>query len=321
MTSARFLNRRTALIAGAGCLLAACGARPSPAVSGTAVPPPESVRPPEPAPLLADPPPYVLRAGEVEPACKAAAVAYVSTALTVGTASARTSPGQRLQQAGHDPSAASALAPLLPPSGASTVEVVYPQYGGLVTGRNACVMLVAEQSTVTAPGAPVARRTLTLDVRLVADRGAWRVIEVIPAVDPVPASALSASVLAVLADDRIVLPDAARADLRGGTISDAVAESLLAAADRWQVHVLVLTGGHPPNVWNTNRVSNHTGGRAVDIWALDDIPVIDGDRCPWQELARVGAASGAREIGTPYSVGVRGGFSDRVHQDHIHFGF
>ncbi|MBC8091024.1 MAG: hypothetical protein H7Y15_03615, partial [Pseudonocardia sp.] len=113
----------------------------------------------------------------------------------------------------------------------------------------------------------------------------------------------------------------ARADLLSGGVHDAVSAAVLALSERWRVHVLVLTGGHPEHVFGTDRTSNHTRGRAVDIWALNGVPVIDRAASPWREAMRAGTDAGASEVGGPEALGLPGHFSDQIHQDHLHLGF
>lgn len=330
----RRISRRTALLGGLAALgTAACGTGTPPAPVPSPAPAPAPPLPPTPsaAPvsqqadsLLDDVPTYTVLPGEVEPACKQAAVAFVTAALTSGTPStAGLSLARRLDAVGQHAEPAAPLKELLPTAGASGLKIVYPQYGGFTpTPGKASVMVVAEQTLVgSGRTSSEQRRTLTLDVRLSLSDGRWRVDEVRPAQHPVPAPSLSPAVQKVLESDQIVLPDAARADLLGGGVHDVVAEALLALADGWRVHVLVLTGGHPVNVWNTDKVSNHTRGKAVDVWALNGVPVLDQRNCPWPAFVAAASAAGATEIGSPRLTPVPGGFTDKVHHDHVHLGF
>lgn len=335
-------GRRAVLLGGVlalGGAVSACGrdaAGPasgsrttSPPVPRAPATPADTSPPPPPAPPapLPDLPAYAVLAGEVEPACKQAAVDYVAAVLTAGTVASTPRPlDARLGAIGQPVAPSAALLDMVPTAGASTLEVVYPQYGGLVPTRDeASVMLVADQLVTLqgAGGAPplVERRSLTVDVRLAASGGAWTVTQLLPAALPVPAPAASATALSVLEAPRVVLPAAARADLLGGGVHDAVAGALLQLSERWQVHVQVLVSGHPYHVFATDKVSHHTRGKAVDIWALDGVPVIDQGRCAWREALHAGALAGATEVGGPSAVGVRGAFTDQVHQDHLHLGF
>ncbi len=339
-------SRRAALAALAAAATAACSSRPdgasppgaggassagsagsSPSGTSPAPTPSSSSASPEPLPAVPAFPAvpaaaaYALLPGEVEPACKQAALDAASAALTVDAAA---------------PSAASGpLEPLraLVPTGASTaLEVVYPQYGGLdAPRRTASVMLVADllvagATAGTAAGATAAapeRRSTTVDLRLTSEGGRWSVTEVL--VPELPAAApvdqLPEQTRQLLATDRVVLPGAARADLLAGSVHPAVVSTLLELSRTWRLHVQVLTSGHPVNVFATDRVSNHTRGRAVDLWALDGVPVVEQDRSPWREVVEAATALGASEVGGPQDLGGRGQFTDQVHQDHLHLGF
>ena len=125
---------------------------------------------------------------------------------------------------------------------------------------------------------------------------------------------------AVLGDARIVLPGAARADVLSGAVDDLVLDALTRLAQRWTLDVHVFTSGHPLHVFATDRVSNHSRGLAVDVWALDGIPVVDRARSPWREVLVAAADVGASELGGPEDLGKRPFFSDQVHQDHLHVG-
>jgi hypothetical protein len=95
-------------------------------------------------------------------------------------------------------------------------------------------------------------------------------------------------------------------------------------ADQTPYEVVVLATGHPHNVFETNRVSQHTVGQAVDVYRIGDHQVID-DRGP------DGATKGIVEwlydhpdvaqVGSPWDLDGAGSgrsFTNVVHQDHIH---
>lgn len=324
--------RRAVLLSGVagltGALAACAGGDPgslSP-IPGTPAPTPTRTPEPIPTPTLPPVPPYTVLPGEVEPGVKQAAVRYVEAALTASATDAGTGLDARLRAAGLDPGAAAPLLPLLSAQGPSTVRVVYPQYGGLTPAKDqASVMLVAEHSSLpysdVRGGLGERSESLTLDVRLTRSGGAWTVTQLLPAAPATPAPAISEIARVVLDEERIRLPGASRADVMAGAVDDRVLDVLTALAAQWAVDVTVLVSGHPTNVFNTDRVSNHTLGRAVDLWALDGIPVIDHARAPWKDAMNVAAATGADEIGGPVDLGVKPFFSDAVHQDHVHIGF
>lgn len=338
------LTRRGLLLAGLGGLLASCASQADGADPGGSAPPsssggsaspssssptaddapePTETAPAVPAPL--DVPPYTVLAGEVEPECKQAAVAAIAAALTWRDgASGPAAAVSRVGALGSPPEAVATLPALMGTAPWSSVEVTYPQYGGLVADPGSASVMVNAQQVLPGDG-EVVRRPVTLDVRLSRRASGWRADEMLLAPAPLPAPRVSAAVSAVLAHDRVVLPEAARADLLAGLVDDVVASLLVQLAETWRLHVQVLSTGHPFTVFATDRQSNHTRGRAVDVWALDDIPVIDQARSPWRAFMEAAAAAGADEIGGPRDVdGVRGRkpyFSDDVHQDHVHVGF
>lgn len=291
-----------------------------------------SARPREPAPTVAttqpslDPPvAYQPLAGEPVPEAKRAASDVVqalttfaaqadpaaAVALAVGRLGA---PGHVVDQAGG----------LLVPGAASAGDIVYPQLGGL-TDEAASVMVVVRQRLLEG----TARRSVvrTVDVRLARRSGVWAVTSVESAGGrpPPPSVAPSRVAQALLAVDNVVLPDSARWDILDGTVDDRVLAILAQLGAEHRVDVTTLATGHPYNVFGTQRVSNHTRGRAVDIWAVDGRPVIDqrDPSGPLATLARGLLAQGVSELGGPWDLDGPGGasFTNVVHQDHLHVGF
>ena len=314
------LTRRALLLYGAAGLgLTACGVRvaaDAPRAQGTAA---ATTAPPTLPPVA----PYALLPVELEPAAKEAAVRFLEAGLSRSRGGGEASPQAA---ATPDPAVAKPLAEMLPPSGPSAVRIVYPQYGGLTNARDlACVMVTAEHLTLgtgeRGPSAGVQTRPFTADVRLSSRAGAWTVTEVILPEPTAEAPSLSAAARAVLDDDRIVLPGDARKDVLSGRVDDRVLAGLSRLAERWTLDVHVFFSGHPRNVFATDRVSKHTLGLAVDLWALDGVPVMDQARSPWKDVMLAAADAGATEVGGPEDIGSRPFFSDQVHEDHLHLGF
>lgn len=102
----------------------------------------------EPTPTLNARPRYITLAGEVEPRCKEAAVATVAAALTWSPPLSAADAASRIAGVGgNGNSIAKAFRPFLQGHSASTVRVIYPQYGGLSDNvHSASVMVVAEQT-------------------------------------------------------------------------------------------------------------------------------------------------------------------------------
>lgn len=127
-----------------------------------------------------------------------------------------------------------------------------------------------------------------------------------------------------LEDPRIELTDSTRWDIAGGGISEQLLSTMLAMAEQARFSVTVVATGHPPQVWATDRLSNHAKGRGRRL----------GDRRAGRRRAAGGGlgrpsdgplpvrsgGAGARE---PWAFDGYGGrsFTDLVHQDHLHVGF
>lgn len=341
------MGRRAFLVAsGMAVLATACGAdgstpdaasSPDPTGSSPASPVGKSgagpaTRPPSPPPEPVLPEVRAWRPsdGEIEPPVKVAAVAVIEalgTVLTKGAvpgADAVRSAAQRLAAIEADPKLADRAGALIPPAAPSVVEIVYPQYGGL-TPDTASVMAVAAQTWID--GSEPRRRTVTVDVRLERRRDAWVVTALLPVAAVDVASLQLAGRAAELADTSGVrLPDAALADLASGAIDPRVADALLRLSESYEMSVSVFRSGHPENVFGTDRTSNHTRGRAVDIWAVNGTPVVTmaTDDPLLLEFLAAAANLGSDEVGGPVDLDGRAGrthFSDHLHRDHVHIGF
>lgn len=278
--------------------------------------------------------PYVPLAGEPIPNGKQVAADFVQ-ALT--TADGETTPDAALARAvpltadGFDPTAAIALAAPLFSDAYSRGTIVYPQIGGLVPdspqATTAAVLVVARQ-TVTSRSGRSTERVRTFDVRLQVNQGQWRVSALVSVGgEPVDRPAdLDPRAARVLDDPRIELPDTARWDVHAGRISLDLLDLLAAVAAVAPVSVAVLRTAHPRNVFGTDRVSNHTEGRAVDIWQIGGQPVVT--------TGAAGGAAGAvlrvayadprlSQAGSPTGSDLDGPRRRRsivnlVHKDHLH---
>ena len=231
-----------------------------------------------------------------------------------------------------DPARAEALA-----RGAATVHhpgmwsrgtIEYAQLGGHRDDRISIMVVVHQE--LGAEGAADAERveTRTMDVRLVRGAsGSWEFEELAsaggqPVARPANLSPLAAS---VVDDPRIDLPDTAIWDIYSGYTDNALLEAMLDIAERAPYSVIVVKTGHPHNVFGTDRVSNHTVGRAVDIHEIDSELVIDSH----DETSSIYALSewlvsrsDIREFGSPwlFDGAVAHNFTDEVHHDHLHVG-
>lgn len=275
------------------------------------------------APLPA-PTPWTPSPRETQPQLKQRAALVVQTLGTYdlgdGTPEAAAA---RLTGVGLPPTLATSAGSLVDPTRASSAQVVYPQLGGL-TSTAASVMVVTEIRTQDDAGRRN-RSTRVVDVRLTRGAGQWEVSQIASdGQGPAPTDTPTAGALALLEGQRVQLPGSAVADLRSGHTDPRVVDLLARLASKWRLSVSVLSTGHPPNVFETDRTSNHTAGRGVDIWAVDGIPVIDQQRSPaLTALVNEALALGATEIGAPFDTDGRGGrmFTNEVHLDHLHLAF
>ncbi len=204
----------------------------------------------------------------------------------------------------------------------SVLQVVDAQYGGLLPG--AASVLVVCQTWTRGPGGGIHAGGATYDVRLIRTGAGWEVTAVRPSRPGRTARVLSPRAQQVLADPRIELPPAARADVRSGLVHDSVLGAMLTLAERYRLGISVLRSGHPRYVFGTRRVSDHPEGRAFDTWRIDGHPVVDR-ATPRRLVAgfmEAAAAAGSYNVGGPYPLGSAPQFfSDDTHHDHVHAGF
>jgi hypothetical protein len=236
-----------------------------------------------------------------------------------GLAAAR----RRAVAAGYPAALADELSPLLSDAPAAAAQVVDAQYGGILSASSS-VLVVLRQWMLTADGRSVSTGGTTVDVRLVSASPRWRVTVVYPAQPKPPDSALPAVAAGLLAQPRLRLPVAARADVRSGTISPLTMATMRQLSREHVVDVSVVRSGHPLYVFGTNRLSDHPRGHAFDIWAIDGRTVLDpANRALTEQVMRRGIALGAWQVGGPVDLDGGGSlyFSDNTHHDHIHMGF
>ena len=272
---------------------------------------------------LPKPQPWAPSANDVAADAKARAVRLVETAATWesgngGFQNAR----RRLNESGFDGDLVDDLGSVLVDGVESVARVVVAQYGGLLAD-SASVLVVVDQWVLRRDGRIRAGGT-TLDIRLVVDEPEWAVTVVRPARPGRAVGGLSRAARRLLASTRVSLPEAAASDIRAGEINDVVLNALHSLSERRHLDVSVLRSGHPVWVFGTDRVSNHTEGRAVDVWALEGRPIVDMRVAPeLTEFMKEASEVGAYQVGGPTDLD--GGdtvyFSDDTHQDHIHLGF
>lgn len=264
--------------------------------------------------------------GELTPDVKRAATDALLALATydVGAGTAEAAVG-RLAGIGASPALAAQSAGLLRPDAESAVDIVYPQLGGL-TQDTASVMVVADIRT-RVPGQPetISRQVVELGVRRTGD--SWTADRMSPPATPAntPGPPPPPEVALLLGNTNVELSDSNRRDLIEGRVDPRIVELLLRLAAQRRISVTTFASGHPEKVFGTDRTSNHTVGRAVDVWAVDGVPVADqrGPGSALELLVRQLVTEGVTELGSPFDIDGRGGssFTDMVHHDHLHLAY
>ena len=277
------------------------------------------------APIPEQPPPaealYVVPPNEAEPEAKQLAV-DIAYALTTydGSDDHRETLEQLGSRSGGE-ALAEASSPLLYEDSWSRGQVVYPQLGGL-RNRRASVMVVTRQ-TVGSGAQPDFSVVRTLDIRLVRDDLGWQFDYLSSAGGTFENLEELTIAHDVAADSRIEMPDSARLDIRSGLVSPTLLDLMAELADRTPYGVVTLATGHPHNVFETDRQSQHTVGQAVDIYRVGENRVIE-DQGPDSTTRAIVEwlydHPAVRQIGSPWDLdgSSRRSFTDAVHQDHIH---
>ncbi|MGV4980795.1 hypothetical protein ACVB8X_06190 [Streptomyces sp. NRAIS4] len=268
--------------------------------------------------------PWRPTSAEVQPAAKLRAVQLVEAIGAWGDGHGGAAAARARVAALRLPTAlVDQAGPLLPAADQAALQVVDAQYGGILS-TSASVLVVCRQWTRR--GGTVSAGGTTVDVRLSRSGSGWTVDALHPA-EPGPAArSLPSGIRTVLADDRIVLPPAAAADLRSGRVHTSVAQAMLALARTYRLEVSVVRSGHPLDVFGTSRPSDHPRGRAFDVWRIDGHAVVDPatPRSLIERFMRDAAAAGSYNVGGPVLLSGGGAgqfFSDATHHDHVHIGF
>jgi hypothetical protein len=260
---------------------------------------------------------------EAEPEAKQLAVDIAYALTTYEAADDHVERLRDLVGSDHVDELALVSAPLTHPGYWSRGEVVYPQMGGLRNDR-ASVMVVISQ-TLGSGSEDAFSVVRTLDIRLVRGESGWEFDALSSAGGEFDNLDDLSAAHAVASDPRIVMPDSARLDILDGRISPRLLELMVDLADQTTYDVVVLATGHPHNVFETDRVSHHTVGQAIDINRIGDRLVID-DRDPDSATRTIVGwlfdHPDVIEVGSPWDIdgpASSRSFTDAVHQDHIHF--
>jgi len=160
---------------------------------------------------------------------------------------------------------------------------------------------------------------------VLAKAAAYLTTPALPAVDGDAAELASQ----VLANPRLTIYEAGRADIAAAVIDARVLALLQTLSQRWELTVTSLKTGHSMCVgggaYAGCSVSNHYYGRGVDIGAVDGRAVTPGNTAALDVAQTLAALSGPLrpdEVGTPWpALDAPGFFSDRAHLDHLHIGW
>lgn len=267
--------------------------------------------------------PYEPSSSEEYPNAKRIAGRIVQRALTHARGAKVSDVAREAIRTGADTSGFTPeLARVVDRSRRAWAEVIYVQLSG-VTETSFGAMVVVRQRSEDAEGD---RKEVTrvVDVRLARAGGPWRFDRFgsfggRPAARP---ENLSPAARRVLDHPSIWMSDTSRWDIYRGRIDDVLLGRLAQVAERFPISIAVLGTGHPPEVWQTTRVSAHTRGAAADIFAVAGRTVIR-QRQAGSAAYRLTAEfvnGGASQVGSPWILGPGGSrsFTDAVHQDHIH---
>jgi hypothetical protein len=207
-----------------------------------------------------------------------------------------------------------------------TVE--YAQLGGHLNSRISIFVVIRQEIGAESSGEPERVETRTMEVRLVrTDAGVWALETVASAGgQPIARPAALSPVAAAVVDHELIdLPDTSAWDIYAGFIDQQLLQMMLDMTERTRYSVVVLQTGHAYNVFGTDRVSNHSVGRAVDIYKLESELVVDAHD-PSSEVYALSewvvSRYDIREFGSPWKFpdAVAHTFTNEVHQDHLHIG-
>ncbi len=93
--------------------------------------------------------------------------------------------------------------------------------------------------------------------------------------------------------------------------------------DKHKIELSVIKTGHD-QFTSGGSVSNHFEGRGIDISRVDGEIVNSGSPAARDLASTIAEITGdlrPTEVGTPWSIGAPGFFTDGAHQDHLHVAF
>lgn len=305
-------------------MFAGCSAGQPTADPSLASPAPTSQAPVT-VPPAALPPaaPWQPTAADVEPRAKLAAASVMETIGTWSDGGEGVAAAQaRLRAAGAKPALAQQAGLLLGDGEAAVANVTYTQYFGY-SATQASVEAIVVQSVLAADGS-VRQVGDNFAVQVSKSGSVWKVTSIRTGELSAAAAQPSQAAKAVLANERIVLPAASRADVASGKVDDSVLTTLTALAKSHTISISVFISAHPIYVFGTDRRSDHPAGFAVDIGAIDSKLVVDpANKALVESVMRQAASLAPYQVGGPYDLDGGGSkyFTDETHNDHIHLGF
>ena len=203
--------------------------------------------------------------------------------------------------------------------------------------RKLCGDGLARPDQVQADPCPTVRGSVALHVALRRYNNAcWYVHEIVTLAQrysaagraPAPAPSTDPFVVALVRNPHLTSTTShgcnPAADLASGKLDLRVQSLLAVLADRHTIRLSCLHTGHSRYVKGTNRISNHSVWRAVDIDRVDGQPVSLSSNAARSLVTWLDALEGPLrpvEIGSPFDLGRRPYFSDEGHQQHIHVGY
>jgi hypothetical protein len=114
------------------------------------------------------------------------------------------------------------------------------------------------------------------------------------------------------------------ADLRAGRIDPRIVSVLTGLSRHHRLTISAMSSDHSKAVAGGGSVSNHYYGRAVDIAAIDGVPIGPGNalaRRIAEGLMRLSPRIRPTEIGSPWALPGAAYFTDAAHQNHLHIAY
>ena len=127
----------------------------------------------------------------------------------------------------------------------------------------------------------------------------------------------------LLGNKNLILDADAQKDIGDGAVDPRILAVLDNLTQKHKIELSVIKTGHD-QFTSGGSVSNHFVGRGIDIARVDGQIVNSGSTAARELATEIAALTGdvrPTEVGTPFSIGAPGFFTDGAHQDHIHVAF